>query len=164
MTSILDNELVKRLEKAIICRCACEGSGGEHDCCCLENVKHRCYPPTDRFQKRECCEYHEGSWMKNTVEGKVISWCGKFKCEHENHRNGLPCPDCGERPQKRECECRHCEHCAKAGYKCPCGSNPQRDEVEEIRRIWMSYTQEAGVQKLKSMLDEARRTRADGEK
>lgn len=57
MTPSLLELLAKKLEKAIVCKCACEGRGGEHECCCLPNVIHRCYPPSASFQiqeKKEC--------------------------------------------------------------------------------------------------------------
>lgn len=134
--NILDNELVKKLEKAIICKCACEGRGGEHECSCLPGIKHRCYPPADKFQKKESVKLHH------------FGGCcclGQPNCPCTCH---YPVP-------KRECECR-CGHskdyhqprpaddkydpgrvCCGA---CQCGNyQPQRDEVKCDCGGWMTF-------------------------
>lgn len=53
-----------------------------------------------------------------------------FRCECHQCESFRANPPSQFQHQK-ECECRHCEHCAKAVCKCPSGSQPSLQEKKE---------------------------------
>lgn len=100
----------ERREKAIICKCACEGRGGEHACSCLPGIKHRCYPPKPPAPQKcgdsECACGH----------AKYATWIhSAWKCEpnkqpppreeyvYQHSYDGCECMD----PSKCKCDCHN---------------------------------------------------------
>lgn len=114
MTPSLLELLTRKLEKAIICKCACEGRGGEHECCCLPNVKHRCYPPSDSFQtenkepkldEHKHCEEHD--MCEQGCRDKTHLPATKKECVHCFCRVNSTCCYCdlkesGDAPDKAD--------------------------------------------------------------